>query len=624
MNAEQARRVADDARATVHDELMRAAAAKAADAAMAAEQQARIEAAVDPATRPTAIFDVNEQISHRGAKAAAMDMVHIAEAEATHGRAMELVCEEVTRVVNRKAAIAATAAEAQRRTAEAWMREVTHELRRAYNVKIADAAAAAEQATRINDPAKPPAAVSDIKHDVNRDIERIGSITTAKEQREIARSEMAHERFMEALCEEMRRTVARNTAKAAADAEQTRQMAAAWMFEVAAEVRSTVGRANAMEAEAYEQQLRTTPGSYWQKDPRTIADAKREINTAILRRGGVAEAATAVAVAQAEQIHERKLEAVCEEVRRTVAQRKARMVTELEQAQRIAVEHMHAVADELRREHSRKAAASATAAEQQARTESGVLRTYWVVDAPTITDGKAAINGDIEKMGRRVQAREDAEVARAEQVHEHNMAAVCEAVRRAVAQTHADRASEIEKAQRIALDKLHTIADDLRRTVAQKAARAAAADEQQARVESGVRRTYWVVDPPTISEAKAAVNADIERRGLRAQVVEEMEAERAERMKLDALASVAHEVRRFVAQKTADAAMEMEAAKATTRKAFEAVAYQLVGEIHRRDARDACTVEQKDRVTNPTPPPPDFARMYSDVLGSVRGAAASA
>jgi hypothetical protein len=617
MDAERSRRIASDARFAVCEELRRKVVARDVATSVAAEQQARVDAGpIDATMLPRALFEVNAEIESMANRTTAIMLEQVGQAEAMHARAMHVLCEELERAGNRKAAAAASDAEGERRTAEAWMWEVTHELRRTYNARIADAAALVEQAERITSPVD-FADVSATKHEINRDIEHLGSVQMAAEQVATARSEIAHNHLMLSLCEELERTVARNGAKAAANDEQTERIATEWMHEVAAQIRSTTARQAAKVAVAQEQALRCAEDSYWVADLSAIVDRKQGINSDIVRRGGAAEAATAAVVARAERTHEHTFVGVCEEIRRSVARTAVVAAMETEQAQRITADVMHAVVEEVRRDFGRRQAAVAAANEQQARVESGVHRTYWVVDAPSIADTKADMNNAVERAGNVKRARADAATARAEKVHEYCMDAVCEGVRRAVAQSNARAAADDEKAERMTIEQIHAVAEDLRRTHARKRAKAAQAKEQRARVESGIQRTYWVVDTPTIANTKSEVNAEVERRGNRVHVLELMEAERSDRVHGDTLAAVTEEVRRYVAQRLANAAMADESAHATTRKAFEAVAFELVGRVHRRDARDAFTVEQEAQMAHPTSPSSEFDQRWREVLGSV-------
>ena len=98
MEAERARRVAEDKRFVVCEELRRVCAAKEADAAAAAEREARV--AAGPVELPPALHDVNEDITHRGNRADAAALAQCAIDENRHERVMRLVCEEVERAVS--------------------------------------------------------------------------------------------------------------------------------------------------------------------------------------------------------------------------------------------------------------------------------------------------------------------------------------------------------------------------------------------------------------------------------------------------------------------------------------------------------------------------------------------
>jgi hypothetical protein len=418
---------------------------------------------------------------------------------------------------------------------------------------------------------------------------------------------------MHLVCEEIGRRVARTTAQRQANNEWVRRVTEQWMHEVVAEVRSTTARKAAAKAAKAEQQARTEASGYWMTDAEAIANAKSQVNASIRKLGNKAKANACFEQGRAEQVHEHVMKDVCEEMRRVVARHNAWEAGSIERDERVAIQRLHEVVDQLRRVYNTRLAAIAADDEQRARLQKD-NSSHWTTDPTVIANTKSAVNADIERLGRENDSRQQAAKGLAEQVHAFRMASVCQEVERAVARKNAKEATANEQAQRATIDRLHGVCDELRRTHGGRAADEAAAAEQRART---CPDTYWTIDPAAISAAKHAVNAEVVRAGNKSRVLCEMNIEQAERIQAHLMADVVDQVRRYVAQKMADSAMELVREQAKTRHAFETVAHELVDQVHRRDARLVCAAEQKSRVESPVEPSPEFVLAWRKIQDSI-------
>merc|ERR1719261_2371084 len=284
------------------------------------------------------------------------------------------------------------------------------------------------------------------------------------------------------------------------------------MHEVMSELRSTAAKKATAAVAEEEQRARVESGvhrTYWTVDPADVSAAKAPINEEILRRGCKATSIESSAAGRAEKIHEHAMHIICEELRRAVAQNEARLVILDEQQRRTCEQWMHEVMSELRSTAAKRATAAAAEEEQRARVESGVHRTYWTVDPADVSAAKAPINEDIHRRGNKWAARAMSQVAIDEAAHQHRMLQLCEELERAVNQSTAKLAANDEHRRRICEQWMHEVMSELRSTAAKRATAAVAEEEQRARVESGVHRTYWTVDPADVSAAKAPINEEI-------------------------------------------------------------------------------------------------------------------
>jgi hypothetical protein len=407
--------------------------------------------------------------------------------------------------------------------------------------------------------------------------------------------------------------VARKAAVSAVHDERERRMALDRMREVAHDLRRVCGARAADAAAAKEQAERMANGPVVEVEP-TAAAAKHEILNEIERLGSTMKAREHATDARAEAEHERVMHALCEELVRSMARKNARAAVDEERARRVfEAKWMHEIAAEVRSATSRRIAAAAACEEQRARVESGVARTYWTVDQSVIADAKAEVNSDVERIGNRSRALEAMEAERDAQTHAHVMRVVCEQLERSVAQKTALNAAEDERAARVAEQRMHAVAEELRRAYNAKVAAAAAREEQRARVESGVARTYWVVDPTVVADTKHDVNSDVERKGNRTRALEAMEEERQVRIHADRMAEVTFAVRRLVAQRMADQIAEIELAQAKTRHSFDVVADEVRRTVNRRIAQRECEREQRNRIEHPVEPPIEFDACWRQV-----------
>jgi len=206
---------------------------------------------------------------------------------------------------------------------------------------------------------------------------------------------------------------------------------------------------------------------------------------------------------------------------------------------------------ELRSTAAKRATAAVAEEEQRARVESGVHRTYWTVDPADVSAAKAPINEEILRRGCKATSIESSAAGRAEKIHEHAMHIVCEELRRAVAQNEARSAILDEQQRRICEQWMHEVMSELRSTAAKRATAAVAEEEQRARVESGVHRTYWTVDPADVSAAKAPINEDIHRRGNTMIALECATVASAEQVHQYQMRDLCEQIERMVSQKIA-------------------------------------------------------------------------
>lgn len=279
---------------------------------------------------------------------------------------------------------------------------------------------------------------------------------------------------------------------------------------------------------------------------------KSLVSSEVVRRANQENAVRDMICEQIKRVQATRMHTVLQDVIRQVARSNAQAAAHEEQCRRIMTESRHALCEQLRRSVAASMAERSAAAEQRARIESGVLRTYWTVDPAQInTTAKAKVNEDIHRRGNKWAARAMSQVAIDEAAHQHRMLQLCEELERAVNQSTAKLAANDEHRRRICEQWMHEVMSELRSAAAKRATAAAAEEEQRARVESGVHRTYWTVDPADVSAAKAPINEDIHRRGNTMIALECATVASAEQVHQYQMRDLCEQIERMVSQKIA-------------------------------------------------------------------------
>merc|ERR1711959_284511 len=156
----------------------------------------------------------------------------------------------------------------------------------------------------------------------------------------------------------------------------------------------------------------------------------------------------------------------------------AAIAIEEEQKKREIAQRMHDVCADIRSTTNRMATAALVKEEQTARTESGILRTYWTVDPKFISETKHDINEAISKIGQTKTVVDASALEQAQRKQSHLMKDVLENLRRSVARTDVIEAMTEEKEQRHTRHKMHDVCSDIRSATNRLASAELAREEQ--------------------------------------------------------------------------------------------------------------------------------------------------
>ena len=296
----------------------------------AAEAEAqRASLLASPPVPPAGFVELVEALTRVGAGARANVEAEEERRWRMAWAAFDAVAEQLLRTTARRRAAAAMDAEQAACTARrTFATTVVPAIRSRAARAAAAAAASAEQAGRTARVVPPPPGY----HALMEALSRRGAAAMADEAAELERCERVHVDRLAVLCDELRRAVNAERADMACDEEQAARIATQHMrTAVLPQLLSQQRRAAAAAAAAREQ--RRAGGGV--RDAHAVA-AFQESMEEVQRLGARVEAAAAAAQGRAEQIHEQRYAAVCEELIRSTAAREADAAAELEQAQRVA------------------------------------------------------------------------------------------------------------------------------------------------------------------------------------------------------------------------------------------------------------------------------------------------
>lgn len=454
----------------------------------------------------------------------------------------------------------------------------------------------------------PSQLLHDSKADLNAEIVRnsarnaalVAMITEQQQRIQVARMQ----RTLDALVAAINRQA---TAQAEL-AEQERRAALHWRHDIMDQIRSTASRKAASVLGEIERASQIDAGF--------PADANGDVRVSLLetiqRMGGRSSAIDAMEAERVERIHANKIDMICDELTRAVARMGAAKASEAEKTEQIAADAMHTVCDEIRRAAAANIARAATTAEQARRVAERTEDTDWSTlaaaddvvnissyfgDAVTSAH-KAAINEEVCRRGG--QAAAVAQMAE-EQHRRHTtrqMLVVCEDLERSVARSAAAAAADAEQQHRTAFDARHEVMAQLRSDRSRKTAATAAAEEQEWRTKSGIDRTYWTVDPATVSETKHALNRNVERLGATAAAQLSADREQVGRVREDRMHEVCDDLRRSVAQSWALNAVQTEQAQRVTIDRIHSICSDIRRGANCKIATDAAEAERAARVTS--------------------------
>lgn len=394
-DVEQAERAALDRIHDVCDEIRRVTAATAAARAANEEQIRRIAelaedasyvnvSSADDAISLSAYYGdavtsgrkaaVNEAVTRRGNRTHALAEMEAEQQRRQVQNAMLRVCDEVERSAAQREATRTTAVEQAQRTTLEQLHRICEQLRSVSSRRAAAEAAAEEQVWRANSGidrtywVTDPGAISEAKHDVNAQVERLGQTAHARYYTELEQVERVHQQTMHGICDELRRSVNARQGLKASEMEQAQQVTLDRIHELCDEVRRVANRRDAAAAADAERAERVAQAPATREPVDGVTTALHE---AIIRRGNQTSAVDAMEAERAARIHQDRMSEVGEQLRRKTAQREAvRAMAEVQQAKVHELE-MQRVLDGLVARHKRNAAREVTTAEKEARIARG-------------------------------------------------------------------------------------------------------------------------------------------------------------------------------------------------------------------------------------------------------------
>jgi len=498
------------------------------------------------------------------------------------------VCEDIERTVARRTAALAADAEREarvnRENGRAVFEAMAASIRRQQTASVAEA----EQHRLMRDPTFRRRAAA--APGLLTEIERLGNTAAADAAMELERAERVHADRLAASCEQLIRVVARKRAATETDHEQQIQATRRTGVSVFAELAATVRRATAATAAA-EQQLALILARPWSAEQATaVSEARWAVNTLIARRGAVAGAIEAMERERERRVHADALAVVCEQLERTVARRSATLDAEYERQSRVAAAAKRETLDDLRRRVAALEADEACDAEQRRRIHEDEAQFYCEgrrCHDKTLSEGWTAVHGAVEQRGRCEAVISAADAERQEREHVDAMHAVCDDIRRSVAQKHASAAAAAEQQTRVSRERGRTVFESAALTVRRA----------QSAADAEAERLRQVASPPQIVglDAAAEVLADIERKGNAAAADAAMEQERAERMHADRVAAMCEQLVRTIARRDAATEADHERQSRITAELGRAVVAELRSAADRRWAADAASAEQTAR-----------------------------
>lgn len=548
---------------------------------------------------------VSDEIVRRGNQQAAVEAMNTEQGQRVQANRMAEVLDALLSGARRAAAAQAQRSEQISRVAESvWKYQVLAELASVSARREAAAATEIERSHRMQNQPGPSETHSHARIELREAIDRMGAVAAARADAEIARAEQIHTAKMESICDDIVRNVARKNVRTAVETERMEQITTDRLHNVCDELRravAVVAVANAVAAEQAQQveqlqQQSSATGnavavSEYYGDA-VMAAAKASVTEDISRLGARRDAALAAEVEQESKRIRSEMLKICEQIEREHNRREAVKACDTEHAQRITKAKMNDVCTELRFTAGREEAANAAAEEQRRRVESGVTRTYWVVDPAAISEAKNDINEAIARLGSVASAKDSAESERLRRMHCMVIEQICDEVRRKVAQQKARADTELEQAQRISTEMMHEVCAEVRRAASIKSAIDAAHCER-------TRRTSFTDKAPIVSPEKTVIQEEIVRIGNRKTAVAAMEVERAMRIQEDHMRSVCSEITSREAQRVAEQACTELQESAITQERMNAVLGSLVRRQSQKDVSQAMEAERKSRMTSP-------------------------
>lgn len=450
--------------------------------------------------------------------------------------------------------------------------------------------------------------VKSTKFDVNSVIERRGNQKAAIEAMENERVSRIQEQLMEAVCEELPRRVNQISASLQMDIERQQRITRSLLHDICEQVRRT-SNIESVKIAAEDERIQRVAFLASKSSPKAVEVpeyygpsmvefARDAVKEAIVRRGNKIENIKAMAQEQAERRQAHFMKDVMENLRRTVARKYAAIAIEEEQKKREIAQRMHDVCADIRSTTNRMATAALVKEEQTARTESGILRTYWTVDPKFISETKHDINEAISKIGQTKTVVDASALEQAQRKQSHLMKDVLENLRRTVARTNVIEAMTEEKEQRHTRHKMHDVCSDIRSATNRLASAELAREEQTARTESGILRTYWTVDPKVISETKHDINDAIRKQAQVKYAREASDLEKEERINRQSMDTVFAELLSATGRNTTKEAEDIEKAQRVARNYTHDVCEEIRRTCAAKDADRAMKVELEERIAS--------------------------
>lgn len=482
--------------------------------------------------------------------------------------------------------------------AHTWQYGVAEEIRAWGARRSLAEAEEKERSDRLLNYPSPAKLFSQTRVSLHESIVRNANAAAADTAAEEERTERVQQELLRSVGEEIVRKVARRQTMKAADEEQLERVAADSLHAVCEEIRRTAAISNSKAAADIEQRRRIEDLNHAALiDPLAVADyfgpaavasQKLEALETIERLGSVRAVIKAAEEEQQNRCIRVNMLQVCDEIERRHAQREVDLAVKHEQQSRIVDDIRHSLCSEIRSEFSRQWSNMAAVQEQIWRVNSGIDRTYWVVDPVRINESKQETNSLILRMGSIAKAKSASDEEKQRRIMMNMVHEVCCEVRRAVNQRSAMQAADVEQAQRIAQEKMQQVCESIRKSANVQTVIKAAESEKRLRCEDS---TGCLVNLD-----KTPVNESIERRGNQSSAVKAMESERLERIQRNHMYDVCGQLhRRMSVQKAIEASNDVKA-KAVFDFKMRQVFDSLIQLKKRKSTTTACEQEQLDLI----------------------------